>query len=120
MGGKLLANRVGRWAVLGTPLLWPVVVGAAPPPGYAPAERETQLMLYVSMPFGSQHAVRSYGLRIDQASAPPVLPNSIPMGPLHRRELVNLMVTPQLRTQIAFGGRLTWDLRGRRLSLDRH
>ncbi len=118
MGGKSLAKRIGCWAMLGTPLLWPQAGGAASPEGFAPAVRETQLILYVSKPFGSA-APRTWGLRVDQASAPPVVPGSIALGPLHRRELVNLMITPHVRTQIEFGGRLTWDLRDHRFSLQR-
>jgi hypothetical protein len=119
MGGKTLAVLVGRWAILGTPLLWPMVGSAAPAAGFSSAVRENQLILYVSKPFGSS-APRTWGLRLDQASAPPVTTSSIPLGPLHKRELVNLMITPHVRAQIEFGGRLTWDLRGRRLSLERH
>ena len=120
MGSKSLAYRIGKWALLGTPLLWPLAGSAAPPTDFSPAVHETQVILYVSMPFGTQRVVRSYGLRIDQATAPAVTPGAIALGPMHRRELVNLMITPHTRTQIELGGRLTWDLRGRQISLDRH
>lgn len=117
MGGKSRANRIAHWAWLGAPLLWPAAGRAEPPATFAPAIRETQLMLYVSRPFGFRGASRSYGLRVDQASAPPLTAASIPLGPMHRSELVNLMVTPHVRMQVEFGRRLTWDLRGRRFSL---
>ena len=118
MGARSLAKRITCGALLGAPLLWPALGVAAPPAGFAPPIHETQFMLYVSKPIASSTR-RSWGLRIDQASAPPLLVNSMALGPLHRRELLNLMITPQHRAQIEIGRRLTWDLSGKRLSLER-
>jgi len=114
--GKSLVKRIGCWTLLGAPWLWPAAAGAAPPAVSANAVRETQLLLYVSRPFGSS-APRTWGLRLDQATAPPVDTASIRLGPLHRRELVNLMITPHVRTELQIGGRLTWDLRDNRFSV---
>ena len=119
MGAKSLVKQIGCWALLGAPLLWPGGSSAATPTAFAPAVRETQLLLYVSKPFGDS-APRTWGLRLDQASAPALVTSSIVLGPLHRRELVNLMITPHGRTQIEIGGRLTWDLRDNRFSLARN
>jgi hypothetical protein len=78
--------------------------------GFIPTTQGPQFMLYVAKPLGTRGAPKSYGLRIDQASALPPPTGAYQLRSVHRRELVDVKFGPQIRPQVEFGRRLTWEL----------
>jgi hypothetical protein len=80
--------------------------------GFIPTTQGPQFMLYIATPLGTRGAARTYGLRIDQASALSPPTGAYQLSAVRRRELMDLKFGPRIRPQVEFGRRLTWDLGG--------
>jgi hypothetical protein len=79
--------------------------------------QSTQIMIYFRQPMWSPGAHRTYGLRIDQASAPLTVPNAVGFNPLRRQEIFNFEIGPHADMRVEFGRRLVWDLNRQELAL---
>jgi hypothetical protein len=72
-----------------------------------------RIMLYVHQPLWFHGAPRTYGLRLEQTTAPSSSPAAAGVGTLQRREILNLEFGPHTETRLELGRKLTWDV-GRR------
>jgi len=109
---------VGYLALIGAPLPWAgTCLAGEPTIGSSP--QGTEVMLYISQPFGPFAAARSYGLRVDQHSTPSALPGGTSSAAelSGRRELVNLRLAQHEDLRIDFGHRVSWDFSTRQLNL---
>ena len=98
---------------LGAALPWAGACLAGDAIGAAPGPQGREIMVYFSQPIGASGALRVYGLRLDQASAPIPLPGSTVLGAIRRRELVDLQLGSHANVRIDFARRLSFDF-GRR------
>ena len=77
----------------------------------APASCGPQIMLYVSLPMGSQgsSSLPRYGLRVGEFRRRPTTTQLVAMPPT-QRELVDLQMVAHADVRIEFGRRLIWNI----------
>jgi hypothetical protein len=83
---------------------------AADQPGVVSGAHGRVMMLYLSQPIGARGASRIYGLRLQQATAPPTLSNAAPSPMSHERDIVDLQVRHYSDIRVEFGQRVTWNV----------
>jgi hypothetical protein len=107
----LTSRRIIQLLMLITTPLWlGSVCHAGESAGFIPTTQGPQLLLYIAKPLGTRGAAKTYGLRIEQASALTPPTGAYQLSAVRRRELVDLRFGPRTRPTIEFGRRLTWDI----------
>ena len=69
-----------------------------------------QVMLYVTIPVDMHNiSARTFGLRLDRASAPPSVLITNPASPLNRRPLLDLQLGSDAGLRLEIDRRVAWD-----------
>jgi hypothetical protein len=114
MRGLTVRRIIQSLMLITTPVWLGSVCHGGESAGFVPTTQGPQLMLYIAKPLGTRGAAKTYGLRIEQASALTPPTGAYQLSAVRRRELMDLKFGPQSRPTIEFGRRLTWDIGGKR------